>query len=66
MKKPTTDAVTLYRIAAEASCDPRTAKRYLEGAAVRPMIASRLAAALNLLGYASPHRSRKGGQSQAA
>ena len=40
----------IMHIAAKASCDPRTVKRFIEGKAVRELVAERIRAAMKDLG----------------
>jgi|GEM_PF-5486354 len=40
---------TVMKLAAEAECDPRTAKRFLEGLGVRVLVGERLKAAAKKL-----------------
>ena len=50
MKKPTTSDADVLRIAAEAACDPRTVRRYLDGDHVYKSTAEHVRRAMQKLG----------------
>lgn len=49
--RPDLDKATLFRLAADASCDPRTIQRVYEGRTVRGMAGERARAALVKAGH---------------
>jgi DNA-binding LacI/PurR family transcriptional regulator len=47
-----------YRVAAEANCDPRTVKTYVEGGNMKPVVKERIAAAIKKLKLKVPRTSK--------